>query len=41
MTDDEIMQMLGVYLVEMLKMKMIQDGKLPPIRSLPSTTRYH
>jgi NaMN:DMB phosphoribosyltransferase len=29
MGDDEIMQMMGVYLVEMIKMKMVQDGKLP------------
>ncbi|MCS1351832.1 DUF6154 family protein [Mechercharimyces sp. CAU 1602] len=27
MGDDEVMQMVGVYLVEMLKMKMVQDGK--------------
>ncbi|RAL27046.1 DUF6154 family protein [Thermoflavimicrobium daqui] len=30
MNDDEVMQMMGIYLVEMLKLKMIQDGKLPP-----------
>ncbi|MGA9175036.1 MAG: DUF6154 family protein [Thermoactinomyces sp.] len=41
MSDDEIMQMLGVYLVEMLKMKMVQDGKLPPYRPLLSPSRYH
>lgn len=29
MGDDEIMQMMGVYLVEMIKMKMVQDGKIP------------
>ncbi|SFI89364.1 DUF6154 family protein [Thermoflavimicrobium dichotomicum] len=33
MSDDEVVQMMGVYLVEMLKMKMIQDGKLPPRKS--------
>jgi hypothetical protein len=33
MSDDEVMQMMGVYLVEMLKLKMIQDGKLPAQKS--------
>jgi hypothetical protein len=28
MGDDEVIQMMGVYLVEMIKMKMVQDGKL-------------
>ena len=27
MTDQEVIQMLGVYLVEMIKMKMAQEGK--------------
>ena len=33
MSDDEVLQMMGVYLVEMLKLKMIQDGKLPVQKS--------
>lgn len=41
MDDDEIMQMLGVYLVEMLKVKMVQDGKLPRLRFDSPVTRYH
>lgn len=41
MDDDEITQMLGVYLVEMLKLKMVQDGKLPRLRSVSPATRYH
>ncbi|MBA4603764.1 DUF6154 family protein [Thermoactinomyces mirandus] len=41
MDDDEIMQMLGVYLVEMLKVKMVQDGKLPRLRFDSPATRYH
>ena len=41
MDDDEITQMLGVYLVEMLKLKMVQDGKLPRLRSVSPVTRYH
>lgn len=35
MNDDEVMQMVGVYLVEMLKMKMIQDGKISPLKPVP------
>ena len=38
MDDDEVMQMMGVYLVEMLKMRMAQEGNshfgnlhLPPL----------
>lgn len=41
MDDDEIMQMLGVYLVEMLKVKMVQDGKLPRLRFDSPASRYH
>ncbi len=41
MDDDEIMQMMGVYLVEMLKVKMVQDGKLPRLRFDSPATRYH
>ncbi|MGA8942546.1 MAG: DUF6154 family protein [Thermoactinomyces sp.] len=41
MDNDEIMQMLGVYLVEMLKVKMVQDGKLPRLRFDSPVTRYH
>lgn len=29
MSDDEVLQMVAVYLVEMLKAKMAQEGKLP------------
>lgn len=35
MSEDEVIQMLGIYLVEMLKLKMIQDGKLSPFSKLP------
>lgn len=41
MSDDEVVQMMGVYLVEMLKMKMIQDGKIPPFRGVPSSPHVH
>jgi Family of unknown function (DUF6154) len=41
MSDDEIMQMLGVYLVEMLKLKMVQDGKLPPVKPSMVPPRFH
>lgn len=41
MTEDEIMQMMGVYLVEMLKMKMVQDGKLPSWKSSTTMQRLH
>ncbi|MFC7443240.1 DUF6154 family protein [Laceyella putida] len=41
MSDDEVVQMMGVYLVEMLKMKMIQDGKIPPFRAVPSSSHIH
>lgn len=35
MSDDEVTQMMGVYLVEMLKMKMVQDGKISPYKPIP------
>lgn len=38
MADDEIIQMMGVYLLEMIKMKMIQDGKLPQLK--PALLQY-
>lgn len=41
MSDDEIIQMMGVYLVEMLKMKMIQDGKLPQWKTTITPSRLH
>ncbi|MFC4076203.1 DUF6154 family protein [Salinithrix halophila] len=41
MDDDEVMQMVGVYLVEMLKMKMAQDGKLSEWESSLNPPRYH
>lgn len=41
MSDDEVVQMMGVYLVEMLKMKMVQDGKLPPSEPHPVPYRFH
>jgi hypothetical protein len=41
MTDDEVVQMVGVYLVEMLKMKMMQDGKLPSFRGTPTSSQVH
>ncbi|TCS96986.1 DUF6154 family protein [Hazenella coriacea] len=41
MSDDEIIQMMGVYLVEMLKMKMIQDGKLPQWKTTVVPSRFH
>jgi hypothetical protein len=41
MSDDEIAQMLGVYLVEMLKYKMIQDGKIPAGRLFVNPERLH
>lgn len=34
MSDEEVIQMMGIYLVEMLKLKMIQDGKLSPFTKL-------
>jgi DNA-directed RNA polymerase specialized sigma24 family protein len=38
---DELSQMLGIYLVEMLKIRMIQDGKLNPLKSFTDSTRLH
>ncbi|WP_028776791.1 DUF6154 family protein [Shimazuella kribbensis] len=38
---DELSQMLGIYLVEMLKIKMMQDGKLQTIKSFTDSTRLH
>lgn len=38
MADDEIVQMMGVYLLEMIKMKMVQDGKLPQFK--PAVVEY-
>ncbi|MXQ55539.1 DUF6154 family protein [Shimazuella alba] len=38
---DELSQMLGIYLVEMLKIKMIQDGKLHPHKSFIDSNRLH
>lgn len=29
MSEEEMFQMIGIYLVEMLKMKMAQEGKIP------------
>jgi hypothetical protein len=41
MNDREIIQMIGVYLVEMLKMKMIEDGILAPFQSITISSRFH
>jgi len=41
MSDEELLQMLGVYLVEMIKLKMVQDGKLPQFRPLLAPMRVH
>lgn len=41
LSPDELSQMIGLYLVEMLKVKMIQDGKLNPLKSLTDHTRLH
>lgn len=41
MSDDEVMQMMGVYLVEMLKLKMMQDGKLPQWKPIALPPRIH
>lgn len=40
MEDEEVIQMVGVYLVEMLKMKMVQEGHLDKDDSFPRP-RYH
>lgn len=39
MSDDEVIQMMGVYLVEMIKLKMAQDGKINAWKSTP--LRFH
>ncbi len=41
MDDDEVMQMMGVYLVEMLRMRMAQEGKLPLWKPSFSTSHFH
>ncbi|SMO84686.1 DUF6154 family protein [Melghirimyces algeriensis] len=41
MDDEEIVQMMGVYLVEMLKMKMAQEGHLNDWESPLNRPRYH
>lgn len=41
MDDDEVMQMMGVYLVEMLKMRMAQEGKLPLWKPSFASSHYH
>ncbi|SFS64507.1 DUF6154 family protein [Marininema halotolerans] len=41
MDDDEVLQMVGVYLVEMLKMKMAQEGKLTEWDDSSNSARYH
>ncbi|MDQ0416512.1 hypothetical protein J2Z48_000679 [Croceifilum oryzae] len=42
MGDEEVNQMMGIYLVEMLKMKMVQDGKISPYKPAPVIpTRIH
>lgn len=41
MNDQEVIQMLGVYLVEMIKMKMAQEGKTESLKSKPLPLRVH
>lgn len=41
MDEDEIMQMVGMYLVEMLKVKMIQEGKLSEWSPPANRPRFH
>ena len=41
MPDQEVIQMLGVYLVEMIKMKMAQDGKTGQWNSKSLPLRFH
>ncbi|GGA42981.1 hypothetical protein GCM10007416_15030 [Kroppenstedtia guangzhouensis] len=41
MDDEEVIQMVGVYLVEMLKMKMAQEGERTDWESLFNRPRYH
>jgi hypothetical protein len=40
MNDDEILQMMGVYLVEMIKIKMAQEGKLTQCKPV-ALQQYH
>ncbi len=41
MTDQEVIQMLGVYLVEMIKMKMAQEGKTDQWKPQTFPFRFH
>ncbi|QKG83671.1 hypothetical protein GXN76_03735 [Kroppenstedtia pulmonis] len=41
MEDEEVIQMVGVYLVEMLKMKMAQDGKVRDWDFTSYPPRFH
>jgi len=41
MPDQEVIQMLGVYLVEMIKMKMAQEGKTDPWKAKSLPHRFH
>lgn len=41
MEDEEVIQMVGVYLVEMLKMKMAQDGKVRDWNLNSYPPRFH
>lgn len=41
MPDQEVIQMLGVYLVEMIKMKMAQEGKTGQWNTKSTPLRFH
>lgn len=41
MNDQEVIQMLGVYLVEMIKMKMAQEGKTVQWKTKAPPLRFH
>ncbi len=41
MNVDELSQMLGIYLVEMLKLRMVQDGKLSSLKSFTDSDLLH
>lgn len=41
MNDQEVIQMLGVYLVEMIKMKMAQEGKTGQWKTKTAPLRFH
>jgi hypothetical protein len=41
MSDDELIQMMGVYIIEMLKIKMVKDGKLQPWKTIIFPPCYH